>query len=203
MAVQEQKRMNEKAALIDAGDSLLAVIDVQDKFLARLDNQDAQRVLSRCAWLMKVANWLSVPLCVTAEETAVMGNSSEALLACMPDGLVEHNKMVFGLAGQPDILAAVEASGRRTVVLVGLETDVCVAQSAIGLLQRGYRVVVVADACASPQQGHAHGLQRMRDAGALEISSKGLFFEWVRDLERCHDFFRNSGIGVPEDLYIG
>ena len=42
----------------------------------------------------------------------------------------------------------------------------------------------------------------MRDAGVTVISTKGLFFEWVLDLQRCHDFFRNSGIGVPEGLYI-
>jgi len=69
--------------------------------------------------------------------------------------------------------------------------------------EQGYRVAVVADACASPQQGHDYGLQRMRDAGVTVTSAKGLFFEWVRDVERCHDFFRNSGIGVPEGLYIG
>lgn len=195
--------MNAKAAMLEADDCLLAVIDVQDKFLARLDGEDARRVVDYCSWLMKLANWLSIPLCVTAEEIPVMGSTSEALRACMPEGLAEHDKLVFGLAGQPDILAAIEQSGRRTVVLVGLETDVCVAQSAIGLLQCGYRVAVVSDACASPQQGHAHGLRRMRDAGVVEISAKGIFFEWVRDLERCHDFFRNSGIGVPEGLYIG
>jgi nicotinamidase-related amidase len=121
----------------------------------------------------------------------------------MPTGTVEHDKMVFGLSGQTDILEAVAATGRRTAILAGLETDVCVAQSAIGLLERGYRVAVVADACASPQQGHEYGLRRMRDAGVTVTSSKGLFFEWVRDVRRCHDFFRNSGIGVPDGLYIG
>ncbi|MEQ9463525.1 MAG: isochorismatase family protein [Haliea sp.] len=195
--------MEKNARLIDAGDSLLVVIDVQDKFLVRLEKEDADRVVSRCRWLMQVADWLSVPLCVTAEEIPVMGATTEPLRDCMTGGAVEHDKMVFGLAGQAGILAAVEAAGRRTVVLTGLETDVCVSQSALGLLERGYRVAAVADACASPQQGHDFGLQRMRDAGVIVISAKGLFFEWVRDVERCHDFFRNSGIGVPEDLYIG
>ncbi len=195
--------MSLKGALLDRADSVLIVIDVQDKFLARLDTADADRVIAYCGWLMKVAGWLSIPVCVTAEEVPVMGRTSEQLQACMPDDTEEYDKMVFGLAGQPDILAAVERTGRKTAILVGLETDVCVAQSAIGLLELGYRVVVVSDACASPQQGHDFGLERMRDAGVISTSTKGLFFEWVRDLEFCHDFFRNSGIGVPEGLYIG
>ncbi|MEZ4766789.1 MAG: isochorismatase family protein [Calditrichia bacterium] len=189
--------------MLDAGDSVLVVIDVQDKFLARLDVADADRVTAYCAWLMKVAGWLSIPVCVTAEEIPVMGRSTEQLLACMPDDTEEHNKMVFGLAGQPDILAAMKRTQRKTAILAGLETDVCVAQSAIGLLDLGYRVAVVSDACASPQDGHDYGLERMRDAGAITTSTKGLFFEWVRDVQRCHDFFRNSGIEVPEGLYIG
>jgi isochorismate hydrolase len=195
--------MKDTAKLIDAEDSLLLVIDVQDKFLSRLAKDDADRVVTRCGWLMRVAAWLSVPVCVTAEEIPVMGPTTGALRDAMAPGAIEHDKMVFGLAGQADILDAVAATARRTAVLTGLETDVCVAQSAIGLLAQGYRVAVVADACASPQEGHDYGLQRMRDAGVTVISSKGLFFEWVRDVGRCHDFFRNSGIGVPEGLYIG
>jgi nicotinamidase-related amidase len=195
--------MEKSAKLIEADDSLLVVIDVQDKFLARLEPEDGDRVVTRCGWLMKVAGWLSVPVCVTAEEMPVTGPTTARLRDCMPTGTVEHDKMVFGLSGQTDILEAVAATGRRTAILAGLETDVCVAQSAIGLLERGYRVAVVADACASPQQGHEYGLRRMRDAGVTVTSSKGLFFEWVRDVRRCHDFFRNSGIGVPDGLYIG
>ena len=70
-------------------------------------------------------------------------------------------------------------------------------------MEKGYRVDVVSYCSASPWRGNDHGLQRMRDAGVTVISTKGLFFEWVLDLQHCHDFFRNSGIGVPEGLYIG
>jgi len=143
--------VQKKHELIDAEDSVLVVIDVQDKFLTRLDQTDAERVVAYCAWLMKVANWLSIPIVVTAEEISVMGNTTGTLLDCAGEDAVEYDKMVFGLAGQPDILAAMDKTGRRTAVLVGLETDVCVAQSALGLLEHGYKVAVVADACSSPQ----------------------------------------------------
>ena len=195
--------MKTESTLLDADDSTLIVIDVQDKFLQRLEGDVAARVVERIEWLVQVADWLRVPTIVTAEEIEVMGPTTEAIRRRLPDSSPDMDKMVFGLAGQADIFAQVAAAGRQTAVLVGLETDVCVSQSAIGLVTEGYRVAVVADACASPEDGHEHGLDRMRDAGITVISSKGLFFEWVRDVEKCHAFFRRSGIGTPKDLYIG
>jgi nicotinamidase-related amidase len=102
-----------------------------------------------------------------------------------PPVFVKH---VFGLAGQPDILAAVEATGRRTAILAGAETDVCVAQSALGLLARGFRVGVVTDATFSPGEMHAFGLRRMREAGVLQLHAKGVYYEWVRTLADARRF---------------
>lgn len=64
---------------------------------------------------------------------------------------------MFGLAGQPDILEAVQRTGRRTAILIGLETDVCITHSALGLLDRGHRVAVVEDAVARPRMASASG----------------------------------------------
>jgi len=190
-------------SLLDAGDSLLIVIDVQDKFLSRLDTASAERVVEYAVWLVKVAHWLEIPILITAEEIPAMGPTTARIREALPVHSPDHDKRVFGLAGQEDIREAVARTCRGTAVLAGLETDVCVAQSALGLAQAGYRVAVVTDACAAPQEGHAAGLERLRNAGIALVSTKGLFYEWVHDLDRCRDFFRNSGIGVPEGLYVG
>jgi nicotinamidase-related amidase len=99
--------------------------------------------------------------------------------------------------------ANVEGTGRRTTVLVGLETDVCVAQSALGLLERGYRVVAVADATGSPGTAHAAGLARMRDAGVIIVETKNLYYEWLRTVERVGQFRRaNAHVKVPEGMRL-
>src|SRR5205085_7225884 len=103
-------------------------------------------------------------------------------------------KGVFGLADVPEILAAVESTGRRTVVLVGAETDVCVAQSAIGLLDLGFRVAVVSDATFSPAAMHEAGLRRMRDAGVEIHHAKGVYYEWARTVQAA----RALKAGHPE-----
>ena len=190
-------------SLLDANDSVFIVVDVQDRFLKRLDKEVSEQVVERICWLVKVADWLDVPILVTAEEIDAVGPTNARVRGCIPESSEDLDKVVFSLAGQADILKRVNGTGRKTAVLAGLETDVCVLHSAIGLAGEGYRVAVVADACASPQTGHEHGLARLRDAGIVLVSTKGLFFEWVRDLEVCHDFFRNSGIGLPKGLYIG
>ena len=110
------------------------------------------------------------------------------LADALPQGTLVYNKMSFGLAADPEIVAAVERTGRRTAVLVGLETDVCIAQSAIGLLQRGYRVAALADVTGSPGTGHALGLGRMRDAGVALLGLKGLCYEWLRTVDQADRF---------------
>ncbi len=195
--------MHAAPSLLDANDSVFIVVDVQDKFLKRLDKDVSELVIERICWLIKVADWLGVPIVFTAEEIEAAGPTNARVRSCIPEASEDLDKVVFDLAGQADILKRVNDTGRKTAVLAGLETDVCVLHSAVGLAGKGYRVAVVADACASPQAGHEHGLARLRDAGVVLVSTKGLFFEWVRDLEVCHDFFRNSGIGVPKGLYIG
>ena len=87
-------------------------------------------------------------------------------------------------------------TGRTTAILVGFETDVCVAQSAIGLLGQGYRVVVVADATGSPGTGHGFGLERMRGAGVLLSSVKGVYYEWVRTVQRDRAFWEQHATAL-------
>jgi nicotinamidase-related amidase len=69
-------------------------------------------------------------------------------------------------------------------VLVGFETDVCVYQSAIGLLDAGLRVMAAEDATFSPGEMHERGLARLRDAGVALTHCKALAYEWVRTVER-------------------
>ena len=119
---------------------------------------------------------------VTEEEPERYGPTLPEVLTQVPARYPRHTKPTFGLADVPD-LASVEATGRRTAVLVGMQTDVCVAHSALGLLDRGFRVAAVRDATASPGAAHEDGLHRMREAGVIILATKGLLYEWVRTVE--------------------
>jgi nicotinamidase-related amidase len=160
--------------LIDPEDCALVVIDAQPGFYGP-DPAQAESALERAAWLVTLARRLQVPVVVTEEEPEDNG-PTDPRLAVSP-ALI---KPTFGLAGTPEILAAVT---RDTAVLVGFETDVCVYQSAVGLLDHGKQVVVVEDATFAPGEMHARGLDRLRDAGARLTHAKALGYEWVRTVE--------------------
>jgi nicotinamidase-related amidase len=175
--------------LLDADDSVLIVIDVQDAFLNKLPLQESEHLLNRVCWLIKVAQWKQIPIVVTAEELDKQPLASR-LIQTLPLSTPIFDKLTFGLTHQRDILAAVQQTGRKTAVLTGLETDVCVAHSALGLLDQRYRLAVVADATGSPAPGHEVGLSRMQSAGAIAVSTKSLFYEWLRTVEMVNRFHR-------------
>ncbi len=117
-------------------------------------------------------------------------------------GRSRHVKPVFALSACPAILQDVTRHGRSTVVLCGLETDVCVAQSALGLLDAGKRVVVVEDAVASPGPAHAQGLARMARAGVELLGVKGLGYEWLGTVERATAFAAASERDAPAGIVL-
>jgi hypothetical protein len=102
-------------------------------------------------------------------------------------------KKTFALTGCPAALSGVQASERPTVVLTGFETDVCVAQSAVGLIDAGYRVIVPADATYSAREDdHRHGIARMRDGGAEIHSSKSVTFDWLEDIDTANEIIHRA-----------
>ena len=138
------------SSLLEVNDSMLMVIDIQSSFVKKESENEHNPLLQRMCWVIKVANWLGVPLIVTAEDLPRTGNVSVKVAEILPPDTKIYNKMTFGLADQPEILEAVRQTLRKTAVIIGYETDVCVAHSALGLMDLGYRVVVVADATGSP-----------------------------------------------------
>jgi len=174
--------MPDTRGLLDRSQSCLVVVDVQQYFLDKLPLDWREPLVARIAWLMRVARLLDIPIIATAEDIAQDGPLVPALMAELPAEAQVFDKQIFGLYHQPDIRAAVDATAKRDFVLVGLETDVCIAHSALGLQSAGYRVAVIDDATASPPPHHEHGLARMSAAGIIRMSVKGLYYEWVRDL---------------------
>jgi nicotinamidase-related amidase len=170
------------APLFSADKCALIVIDVQDYFLAKLPLDWRKPLVERIAWLMQVASLLEIPVIATAEDIASDGPLVPDLEKQMHPGASVYDKKVFGLCGQADILEAVRQTGRSEFVLVGLETDVCVAHSALGLIDQGFRVAAIEDATASPPPHHEAGLRRMAAGGVILTTTKGIYYEWVRDL---------------------
>jgi nicotinamidase-related amidase len=182
--------------LLARDDSVLVVIDLQPRFwgdrLQGDDLENALRVARRAAWLAAVARAWGIPAVITVEDPAGKGPTDEAVLDALRPGAPVFTKPVYGLADCPEIMQAVEVTGRRTTVLVGFETDVCVTHSAVGLADGGYRVAVVEDGVYSPFGAHEPGLARLRDLGFELIHCKGVYYDWARTLQATRDFEQAS-----------
>ena len=195
--------MEIKKSLVNVSDCILIIMDVQDHFLAKLPPRRAKKLVNRVGWLIEIGKILNVPVIATAEDMKHYGGLTSALVERLPLGTKVCDKTVFGLADQIDILETVRKIGRKTVVLIGVETDVCVAHSAIGLVQNGFKVVVLADVTDSPGDAHAWGLDRMREAGVLVTSLKGLYYEWIRTVSMCNMMEKHlKRIGVPSGIIL-
>jgi nicotinamidase-related amidase len=190
------KKPSIRNSLIDADDSCLIIIDAQKVFFDKLAEEDIEPLIKRMVWIADAAVKLEIPVIVTAEYIEENGSIIPELLEILPAETKIHDKMIFGLAADPDILNAVQSTNRDTPILLGLETDVCVAQSAIGLLEQGYRVAVLEDAVGSPGKAHQYGLSRMQTAGVLLSNVKSLFYEWLRTVENSRNFYHTH----KEDL---
>ena len=189
------------SSLIEVNDSILIAIDIQPHFIRKESKKEPSSLLQGMCWVIKVANWLDVPLIVTAEDIPYTGNVADEVLKILLPNTKIYNKMTFGLAAQPDILEAIQQTERHTAVLIGYETDVCVAHSALGLMDLGYRVAVVTDATGSPGGAHQIGLERIRHAGGILLSAKSLYYEWVRTVAKAIEF-EASGIETPEGIVL-
>lgn len=178
--------------LLTRDDSLLIVIDLQPRFWGdRLDTEDllrAEQTARRAAWLAAVATAWNIPAVITEEDPGRNGPTDQAVLTALRPHAPVFTKPVYGLADCPDIMEAVRATGRRTALLAGFETDVCVTHSAVGLGEAGYRVVIIEDAVYSPFEAHAPGTARLRDLGFELMHCKGVYYDWARTLKATRTF---------------
>jgi nicotinamidase-related amidase len=184
--------------LVEHTDSVLVVVDTQPGFVDYDGMPDATREASartveRIAWLAGFAGMLDVPVVAVEEDPATNGATHERVAERLPSGTPVEVKDAFSLSACPAAVDAIRVTGRNTLVVVGYETDVCVAQSAIELHDLGYRVVAPADlSCSGSADEHKRGLERMRAAGIEPNSFKGLVFEWMRTISRAEELWSRA-----------
>lgn len=155
--------------------SVLCVIDVQERLLAVMP--EAARVVERCVRLAEAARILGVRCVLTEQYPRGLGPTAPRLATVLSSAA---EKLSFSCVGCEAFDAAV-ASGVTAVVVAGLETHVCVAQTALDLLAAGRRVFLVVDAIAARHAiDHETALRRLEAAGAVLVTSEAVLFEWCR-----------------------
>jgi nicotinamidase-related amidase len=160
---------------MSAADTGLLVIDVQDKLLAKIPDADA--LVRNVAFLIDGARLLGLTVQATEQYPKGLGPTVPSLAERLPERL---DKVAFSCAAVPAIVEGFRAAARPKVVLAGMETHVCVQQTALDLLALNFRVYVPEDAVASRYRvDHDRALRRLEQAGAIITTTEAAVFEWV------------------------
>ncbi len=169
---------------IDPDELALLVIDVQPSFLDYAfpdDDQRKESLLIRLEHLLLLAGWLDLPLIATFEIPLDQnGELPERLERVFPKRGLRFPKNYFGLTGEPTILEAIKNTNRKQIAVAGAETDVCILQSTLGLLELGYQVFLLEDCLFTTDDHPGPALRRMYQAGAVPLTLKSLAYELVR-----------------------
>lgn len=161
--------------LMDRNQSCLMLIDVQDK-LTPLVNE-AEQMMTRARWLLSLGSDLNVPRVVCEQYPKGLG----ATVASLQGFGQAFPKVHFSSFEDAAIRSHVAALHKPQIVLIGIETHVCVLQTALGFLQGGYEVFVAVDAVSARSSfDHRYGLKRMKAAGVVLVTAEMVFFEWLR-----------------------
>jgi isochorismate hydrolase len=157
------------------------VIDVQEYFLKEIPAEDRSRIETMTAYFVNLLTYLRIPILCTVERPF---NKKGGLPAAIEAGLSRGSAIVekdfFDLTAQPEALAALTAFGRKQMIIAGCETEVCVLQSCLGLLNLGYEVFVIEDLLFSAADDCSAALERMKAEGAIFLNFKTLYHELLR-----------------------
>ena len=165
---------------VEAEQCALIVVDMQEKLLPPI--WEKERLVRNVQLLIRMAGILKIPALVTTQYAKGLGNTVPDIASMLPD-TPAIDKLMFSCFGS-DVFCSLlkRLPGQRTTMLLcGMETHICVMQTALGALRDGYLVHVAADAVGSRTELNWRiGLDRMRAAGAVLSSTEMMIYELLR-----------------------
>jgi nicotinamidase-related amidase len=158
-----------------------AIVDVQDFFLAQLDGAQArERMQINIVNFARLLGYFRIPIIATLERPVDgKGSLPDALAAELGDSKT-FEKDFFDLTREQTIRDHLALLNKKQVIVAGCETDVCVLQSCLGLIDLGYQVFAVEDLIFSSARDVEAALARMRAAGVVFLSYKTLYYELLQ-----------------------
>ena len=164
--------------ILDRAQSALLIVDVQERLAPAIP--DIGPLRARVELLIRAASVLGVPIAFTEQNAAGLGVTLPAIRDLAPEAPVIA-KMHFQATLEPGLEAWIGRSGARQVVVAGTETHVCVLQTTLGLIERGHRTFLVADAVGSRREtDRALAIGRLRAEGCRIVSAEMVVFEWLK-----------------------
>jgi nicotinamidase-related amidase len=165
--------------LLEADRCALVVVDMQEKLLPKMFNRET--LISNSRLLLRLGHIMSLPLLATTQYVKGLGPTVPEIAELMGD-VVPCEKLAFSGFGSEAFCAELNKyDDRDTLLLCGVETHICVMQTALGALNNGYTVHVALDGVGSrTEENWRVGLNRMEDAGCVISTTEAIIFELIR-----------------------
>lgn len=167
--------VGEQRGIVAVHDAVCVIVDMQASLAAAMTERSETVAAARL--LVRAAGRLGVPLIVTRQNPDKLGDTVPELLELFGEH-VPVDKMTFDCTRTPAFTTRLEATGRKTAVIVGMEAHICVTQTALALVRAGYAVHVAADGvCSRHEVDRSVALDRLRSAGVVVTTVEQVVYE--------------------------
>lgn len=171
--------MERSEKLLVREQSVLVLVDLQDTFLRSI--KVAELITENARLLTQVGRELNVPTVATTQNATKLGMLTAPLLTLLQE-VPTFDKLSFSAMAQEEFARQLQSLNRSQVVLAGVETHICIMQTALDLLKAGYSVHIPYDAVASRQKRDwKYALMRLSSAGATITSVESVIYEWLQE----------------------
>jgi nicotinamidase-related amidase len=166
--------------LLHPDNALLVVIDMQEPFLRNIFERE--RVLTNVCTLLQGFNILRLPIISTTQYAERMGSIVPDVRRYLPHLLTPFDKMTFSCFADSAFASEVQRSGRKQIVLCGIESHICVSQTAHDLVAAGFQVHLGVDAVSSRTEANWRvGVDKMRQGGVILASVESVLYELLHE----------------------
>ena len=167
--------------MLNKEDAILVVIDIQGRLATLMQRRES--LFENTIRMIRGAKVLGIPIIWTEQLPDKLGETAPEIKTAL-EGLKPLVKKAFSCCGDSEFMTRIGKLERKQVLLTGIETHICVYQTAIDLLKSGYEVHLVRDAVSSRiESNYQLGLERIKDAGAVLTSVEMSLFEMLRVAE--------------------
>jgi nicotinamidase-related amidase len=165
---------------LTADHGALLVVDMQEKLLAAMSERE--RIVANAVRLIRGAREMGIPTWATEQYPKGLGPTVAPIAELIPE---RPTKLTFHCCAMPQLLEQLYGRHIRHLTLAGVEAHVCVSQTALELLDLGFRVQVAADAVTSRNRmDWEYALRRLEHAGATVSTTEAVLFEWLQTADR-------------------
>ncbi|MBI2485794.1 MAG: hydrolase [Deltaproteobacteria bacterium] len=156
----------------------LVVIDMQERLMNALPEEPKQSVTKNAGTLIESAKILGIPITVTEQYPKGLGLTIPEIKEAVGNDFSPIEKVVFSCARSPEFKSTLKETGRKEVLICGIETHVCVLQTVIDLINDGYTVYIPADAVASRKElDWERGIKLIEKTGAIVGTTETFLFQ--------------------------